>query len=63
MPTPSTLPLPSEDENFKQEARLYVDRIITRFRLDNIREALIEAYLSGANAAFHMGYTIGQRSK
>lgn len=63
MPTPSTLPIPSEDESFRGEARQHVDRIITRFRLDNIREALIEAYLSGANAAFHMGYTIGQRSK
>lgn len=63
MPTPSTLPIPSEDESFRGEARQHIERIITHFRLDNIREALIEAYLSGANAAFHMGYTIGQRSK
>lgn len=62
MPTPSTLPIPSEDESFKQEARQHVDRIITHYALDTIREAILEAYLTGANAAFHMGYTLGQRS-
>ena len=63
MPTPSTLPIPSEDESFKQEARQRIERIITHFRLDNIREALLEAYLTGANTAFHVGYTLGQRDK
>lgn len=63
MPAPSTLPIPSEDESFKQEARQHVERIITHFRLDTIREALLEAYLTGANTAFHIGYTLGQRSK
>lgn len=63
MPTPSTLPIPSEDESFRGEARQHIERIITHYCLDTIREALIEAYLTGANTAFHMGYTLGQRSK
>ena len=63
MPTPSTLRIPSQDESFKQEARQRIERIITHFSLDNIRQALLEAYLTGANTAFHAGYTLGQRSK
>lgn len=63
MPIPSTLPIPSQDEGFKQEAREWADRIITRSSLSDVREALIQSFLTGGNIAFHMGYALGKKSK
>lgn len=57
---PKQLPDITSDKGFQKDAQQYAERVLSLYRLDCIKEALVGAYLRGAQNGFGCGWRLSE---
>lgn len=58
---PKQLPSVYNDEGFKADAVAHAEKVLNTLRVEDVKKALIEAYLKGASNSLLIGYRLAER--